>query len=200
MTGMQPKITKYIILALFGKSGSGKDTILNCLSKMYKDNVHSIVHFTTRPKRENEIDGKDYYFFPSEEEIAMQHKIPIEFAHFNHWLYGTSIDQLDPHKINVGTFSISSIKSLIKASNFDVRPIQIIAPDHQRLFRNLLREREPDCHEICRRFLTDEIDFKEENICFKYQTYNNEDTEMPEAIAERIWTEQIKPQDLVFIL
>lgn len=196
----QPNQTKYIILALFGQSGAGKDTVLNYLNKMYKEFIHSIVHFTTRPKRDYEINGKDYYFFTTEEEMARQYKVPIEFTYFNHWLYGTFIDELDSHKINIGTFNISSIKSMMKAPNFDVRAVQICAPDRQRLIRNLTREEGPDCTEICRRFLADQVDFKPENIPFNYTSYTNGDAVFLKDIAERIWTEQIKPQDLDFIL
>jgi guanylate kinase len=55
--------TKYTIIALMGKAGSGKDTILHALLKQpaFK-NASPIVSCTTRPMRENEKDGIDYHF------------------------------------------------------------------------------------------------------------------------------------------
>ena len=54
----------------------------------------------------------------------------------------------------------------------DVLPIAITAKDKIRLIRQLNRECEPDCTEICRRFLADKKDY--EIIPFKYLTYANE--------------------------
>lgn len=56
---------KIKIVALFGKSGAGKDTIQRELLEFMPD-VHGIISCTTRPPREKEIDGKDYYFLTAE--------------------------------------------------------------------------------------------------------------------------------------
>lgn len=53
------------VIALFGPSGSGKDTIAKILAK--QNNVHEIVSCTTRPMRDYEQDGVDYYFLSNEE-------------------------------------------------------------------------------------------------------------------------------------
>ena len=56
---------KYKLIALFGPSGAGKDTILNYIVEKYPEQFNKIVSYTTRAKRENEIDGVDYYFINS---------------------------------------------------------------------------------------------------------------------------------------
>ena len=49
------------LFVISGPSGVGKDTILNQMKKTYPSN-HYVVTVTTRRKRINEIDGKDYFF------------------------------------------------------------------------------------------------------------------------------------------
>jgi len=53
------------LFVISGPSGVGKDTILNQMKKIYPSN-HYVVTVTTRKKRINEIDGKDYFFVTNE--------------------------------------------------------------------------------------------------------------------------------------
>ena len=57
------------IVALFGKAGAGKDTVLAELMRKYKDklNLHEIISCTTRPPRQGEKDGVNYYFITQDE-------------------------------------------------------------------------------------------------------------------------------------
>ena len=66
---------KYSVIAIIGKSGSGKDTLLNKFFENFsrKNVLHKIISYTTRPPRENEVNGKDY-FFVSKEEFAEEIK------------------------------------------------------------------------------------------------------------------------------
>lgn len=52
------------IIVLCGFSGSGKDTLLQEIKEQTKDyeKYFDIISCTSRPKRINEIEGKDYYF------------------------------------------------------------------------------------------------------------------------------------------
>ena len=54
-------MNKTIVIALFGKSGAGKDTIQKELLK-YMNNSKGIISNTTRPPREYERNGIDYHF------------------------------------------------------------------------------------------------------------------------------------------
>ena len=56
----------YKIVALIGEAGSGKDTILRELIKACPD-LHEIVSCTTRPMREGEKDGINYYYYTNNE-------------------------------------------------------------------------------------------------------------------------------------
>ena len=61
---IQRKNSKLFVIS--GPSGVGKDTILNQMKKIYPSN-HYVVTVTTRKKRVNEIDGKDYFFVTNKE-------------------------------------------------------------------------------------------------------------------------------------
>lgn len=164
------EVKKYRILALFGKSGSGKDTIQNWVVS-HLPNSQKIIHYTTRPKRDNEIDGEDYYFVDINDFTnKLLNTNCIEATIFNNWGYGTSIEQLDINKINVGVFNLQALEIMLQDTRLDVLPVYIQCNDKERLLRVLQREHQVNCHEVCRRFLADEKDFNailpESHVCF----------------------------------
>jgi guanylate kinase len=55
------------VIIISGPSGSGKNTIIDHLIKIYGGKLTEIVTTTTRKPRENEIHGIDYYFISLEE-------------------------------------------------------------------------------------------------------------------------------------
>jgi guanylate kinase len=153
---------KIKILALFGKSASGKDSIQKWIVSNYPQLTNKIVSCTTRPPRSGEQDGVDYFFL-SDEEFAKKvlDGSMLEATSFREWFYGTALDQLNPDKINVGVFNITGVECILDDPRLDVVPVWIHASDKTRLRRSLDREDNPDCKEICRRFLADEKDFDE---------------------------------------
>ena len=169
------------ILALFGPSGSGKDTVAKILAKL--DNINEIVSCTTRPMRDYEQEGIDYHFLTNEQfgEKVLNGSM-LEATTFRDWFYGTPIESLKEDKINVGVFNIQGIECLLKDNRLDVTPIYIACEDKLRLQRCLNREVNPDCEEICRRFLTDKQDF--DDIPFEYMTHYNGNTVDPNWIIQ----------------
>lgn len=163
----------YTIVALFGQSGAGKDTLLDAIIKMdcpFK--VNKIITTTTRPPREYETEGIDYHFISVEEfaEKILSGEM-LEATSFNDWFYGTAINDIKENVVNVGVFNPKAIECLLEDPQLDVLPIYVYASDKTRLTRQLEREQEPDCAEICRRFSTDKEDF--DDISFSYRTINN---------------------------
>lgn len=53
------------IIAIVGKTSSGKDTVARFLAKKYE--IPMVVSYTTRPKREKETDGVEHYFISEEQ-------------------------------------------------------------------------------------------------------------------------------------
>lgn len=174
---------KIKVIALFGPAGAGKDLLQEIMVKNH--GLHGIISHTTRPMRDNETDGVAYHFITRRDFAKMvEQKKFLEFTEFNNWWYGTSIDSLSEDEVNIGVFNIDGIKSLLTDSRIEVHPIYICAPDKFRLLRQLKRETDPNCLEICRRFLTDNEDFK--NIDFEYNLLMNDSSiyQAEEALLE----------------
>ncbi len=128
---------KYTIIALMGKAGSGKDTILHALLKQSAfKNAVPIISCTTRPMRENEKDGVDYHFLTQSE---FTDKIlsgdMLEATVFNDWCYGTSLNNLSKDKINIGVFNPEGVGLLRNNKDIDLTLIYIEANDKDRLIR-----------------------------------------------------------------
>jgi guanylate kinase len=79
-----------LLVVISGPSGVGKDTIIERLLKMDADLRYS-VSFTTRPKRDYEVDGVHYSFVskPKFEELITRGEF-LEWAEYNGYYYGTS--------------------------------------------------------------------------------------------------------------
>ena len=74
-----------LIIVISAPSGTGKTTIVRELIKK-NENLVASVSYTTRKKRANEIDGKDYNFVSSE-----LFSIGINFLNFLQYLHFTMI-------------------------------------------------------------------------------------------------------------
>jgi guanylate kinase len=154
-------MSKYKVIAICGKSASGKDTLLRCTIMNYMW-LHKIINCTTRPPRENEVDGKNYHFLSLEEfahKDAIEGKM-IEVTKFREWYYGTSVEDLSLDTINIGVFNPAGIYALMQREDVDLYVVQVVASDKTRLLRSLTREDNPDVDEIVRRYLADKEDFE----------------------------------------
>ncbi|KAG8453077.1 hypothetical protein GDO86_004767 [Hymenochirus boettgeri] len=76
--------------------GPMKDRINDDLISEFPDKFGSCVPHTTRPKRDYEMDGRDYHFVESREQMEkdiQEHKF-IEAGQYNDNLYGTSVQSV----------------------------------------------------------------------------------------------------------
>lgn len=163
------------IFFVLGKSCSGKDTIFKKLKEDRELNLNTVTGYTTRPMREREINGMEYFFVNNEELEALknQGKV-IECRDYNTvygvWSYFTVDDgQINLEKGNylyIGT--LESYEQMVRYYGKEVVvPIYVEVETGERLTRAVNRERQqenPKYTELCRRFLADEEDFCEENI------------------------------------
>ena len=158
-----------------GKSACGKDTIYKRLLENASLPLKTLVPYTTRPIRDGETHGVEYYFLTEQEqkELEQQGKI-IELRSYQTvhgiWKYFTVND----HQINLEKYHyliIGTLESYLKLKEYfgkDVLiPLYIDLEPGERLQRALDRERmqsEPKYAEMCRRFLADEEDFSLNNL------------------------------------
>ncbi|WP_343247549.1 guanylate kinase [Diplocloster hominis] len=182
------------IFYLMGKSSSGKDTIYKDLVSDKELQLNTIVMYTTRPIREGETDGVEYYFSSEDElrRLLADGKI-IELRAYNTvhgvWKYFTVNDEQIQLAANnyavIGTLvSYEKMRDYFGAGR--VIPIYIEVEDGVRLQRALDRERrqkEPKYAEMCRRFLADSEDFSEDKLEKLGIGYRFVNQELPECIS-----------------
>ena len=181
----------YKMVIFMGKAGAGKDSMMQQVLKLLAEKniiseVHEIISCTSRPIRENEAHGVNYYYYhPDDFAMKIINDEMLEFTNFNNWWYGTSYDSVRSDGIvNIGVFNPSGVRQLLDRPDCDVTVYWVTASDKQRLCRQLGREENPDVKEIIRRFNTDEEDFAD--IDFDYTEVVNETFSDFYANAEQI--------------
>lgn len=163
------------IYYIMGKSATGKDTVYKELLKRCPF-LKTIVPYTTRPIREGETNGVEYFFTSAWElERLKETGRVIESRTYQTvmgpWSYFTVNDaQFDLQGNNsylmIGTLESYEKMCLYFGKNILV-PVYMEVPDGLRLQRAVEREETqkfPNYREVCRRYLADEKDFSEENL------------------------------------
>lgn len=162
------------LFIVMGKSASGKDTIYKKVLEK-APYLKTVVTYTTRPIRQGEQEGIEYYFRTKEElQYLEQEGKVIECSCYDTihglWYYFTVDDgQID---LKYGDYiMITTVARYKKMRDFygkeNVVPIYIEIEDGLRLERAVKREqsqKNPNYEEICRRFLADNEDFSEEKL------------------------------------
>lgn len=163
------------IICLMGKSCAGKDTIYKRLLMEKAPELKKIVPYTTRPVREGEREGIEYFFTDEEEfqRLKGQGKVIEDRAYHTYhglWRYFTvDDDQLqDTARSYLMIGTLEAYRKLQDYFGVDrLLPVMVELEDGLRLQRALSRElsqERPRYGEMCRRFLADSEDFSEERI------------------------------------
>lgn len=134
-----------VILAICGKSASGKDTTARWLLNYFNRNnipAHLIVSDTTRPPRKGEENTVDYYFLnPEDFELLLCEDEYLEYTKFRKWYYGTHYSEIEPDKINIGIFNPEGLKKLANFKyEYNIIPIYLKDKMIDRLYRSHNRE------------------------------------------------------------
>ena len=134
----QRKIPNLFIIT--GPSGVGKDAILNLMKKQYTSN-HYVVTVTTRNKRNNEIDGKDYVFVTNQQFQQMINSDEfLEWAIVYNNKYGVPKNQvaqaLSENKNVIIKTDVQGAKTIKKIMN-EAKTIFLNPPDISKLAEHL---------------------------------------------------------------
>lgn len=185
---------------IMGKSSAGKDTIYSNLKDKIQTNLY--VPYTTRPKREGEENGIQYFFKTKEEieQLSKSGKI-MESRNYNVinaqgqkdvWTYATVYDEQFNKQgdyMSIGTLeSYTSILKYLKENpekNINMIPVYISIDEEERKRRATERENKqakPNYEEMNRRLQADNIDFSDEKLkeanIGKKQTFENYDLDL----------------------
>ena len=156
------------IICLLGKSATGKDTLYRRLLEDDTLGLRKMVPYTTRPIRDGEQDGREYFYTDEAgyQYLKSQGKVIEDRAyHTIHglWRYFTVDDgqfgEMGGNFILIGT--LEAYRKLQDHFGRDrLVPVLVELEDGTRLQRALDRERgqdHPRYEEMCRRFLADSL-------------------------------------------
>lgn len=185
---------KSLLFIVSAPSGAGKTSLCREVLSLLPD-LHFSVSHTTRPPRQHERDGIDYYFVSPEEFKRM-----IESGQFVEWaeiygnLYGTSRTSVEALKAK-GVDIIFDIDhrgaKQIKTIYRDSITIFILPPSSQELEERLKQRGTDDASVITRR-LTKAKEEMEQSSWYHYQIVNDDLTRAVEQLKEIITTERVK--------
>ena len=147
------------LFVLAAPSGAGKTTLVHALVKRNPDLRFSI-SYTTRKRRVNEKDGRDYFFVEPDEFLRLQKDDELlESALVFDNYYGTSRSQVEEHLRN-GRSVIVEIDwqgaQQVRESMPDALSVFILPPSVTELERRL-RDRKPDSDKVIARRLSDAL-------------------------------------------
>lgn len=133
---------EYKPLVVVGPSGSGKGTLIKSLTSEHPDKFGFSCSYTTRPHREGEVHGTDYYFVTREKFVDMADRdLFIEWCEVHGNFYGTAKEQItkimDQKKIPILDIDVQGaikFQKVFPNSNF----VAVLAPSSSVLEQRLV--------------------------------------------------------------
>ncbi|MEJ2437731.1 MAG: guanylate kinase [Sulfurovaceae bacterium] len=138
---------KGAILVLSGPSGAGKSTIIHQASR-HIGSFYFSISTTTRPPREGELDGREYFFVSKEEfEKDIEKGYFLEYAKVHDNYYGTSLKPvkaaLQEGKLVIFDIDVQGHK-LVREKLDDITTSAFITPSSLEELQRRLEERSTD--------------------------------------------------------
>jgi len=184
-----------MLVILSGVSGAGKDTIKRELMKRV-ENTDTIPSYTSRERRETDIEGQYYYISKPEFEQKVEEGEFYEYSLHHGNYYGTSkkvIDEkLKSGKIIIKDIDVNGTNNLIKLLKDETKIVTIFLKVPKKELERRLKEREqkPKLDEIIERL--NRFEYEESKIkIYDYVIKNNDLEKTLNIIQNIIEQEQI---------
>ena len=185
-----------MLVILSGVAGAGKDTIKKELIKRF-DNVESLPSYTSRPKREGDVEGQTYNFVTREEfEQKIENGEFYEYdVHHNHY-YGTSKkllnERLESGKIIVKDIDVNGTEHLKDLLATDTKVVTIFLRVPKEELEARLKERidKPSPAEI--RLRLSRFEYEESKINLYDYVLKNDNLEKTVQIVMAILENELK--------
>lgn len=185
-----------MLVILSGVAGAGKDTIKKELIKRF-DNVESLPSYTSRPKREGDVEGQTYNFVTREEfEKKIENGEFYEYdVHHNHY-YGTSKkllnEKIESGKIIVKDIDVNGTEHLKDLLATDTKVVTIFLRVPKEELEARLKERidKPSPAEI--RLRLSRFEYEESKINLYDYVLKNDNLEKTVQIVMAILENELK--------
>ena len=140
------------MIEILGKEGSGKTTLSNELERRY--GYKRIITYTTRPKKNDEMQEVDYRFIDKKTFFMLKHKGFFgETSEYNGWYYGSAKEDYKKNTVLIVTPNGS--RQIDKAVNMgNIKKVYLDVPD-KILFSRLLNRNDMSIEEAYKKYLYD---------------------------------------------
>ena len=175
-------------VALVGASATGKSTVERILQEEF--GYKRCISMTTRPKRDYEVDGVDYYFVTIEDlDQLAQEGLLAERTCFNGWHYSLTVAEVEDGGVVV--IEPNGLRQIIeRVGRENVFVVYLTLSDKARLVRSLVARDDNDVDEVIRRFLADRKDMQG-MVDIADITIRNEDSHKTACMINAILKSQI---------
>ncbi len=138
------------IIVVTSPSGGGKTTLCRMLKEKL-NNIEYSISITTRPIRNNEIEGKNYHFISEKDFIIKKNENYFaEYAYVHDYWYGTPKENIDNalKRNNDILMDIDVQGAMEIKKNYPNALMIFIVPPSMEILRKRLKERRTDNDEV----------------------------------------------------
>lgn len=154
------------LFCIVGETASGKDMLVTRLCNEYPDKFKPICSYTTRPKREEEVEGREHYFVSQEEfesimtlgDVIAYTKITKDGT--NGYEYMATLSEIEAGK-NIYIIDPKGIQDLKQRfPDLDIYTVCITAPERERIQR-AVANRKQSVNDVLERIENEKEQFME---------------------------------------
>ncbi len=165
------------LLVISGPSGAGKSSLIGAILERFSE-VYFSISTTTRPKREGEVEGRDYFFVSKEEFMQdVRNGLFLEWAEVHGNFYGTSLkpvyEALDAGKLVIFDIDVQGHASIRERFDEITTSVFVTTPDIGEL-RRRLEKRGTDSDQTIRRRLQNALEEMQRAVEYDYLLINSD--------------------------